>query len=375
MHIRDPPSAIADRAATALRPGLLGGTTKTAAAVRQSVVAASMSDDVPWLSFLLPVHNIADYLQECVDSILGQHAQGIEVLLLDDASTDRSNDIIGQLQRCHAPIVRTFRHPVNRGLSAARNSLLAEARGRYVWFLDADDVLRPGAVAGLARAVAAGSADLVLCDFRVVRENATLKHRLRGERHRRTFRGPARRLVEDHSKLVAGLLVQGELHAWTKIAKRDVWRAAPFPEGRYFEDMAVIPALLGAARTHYYVPEPWVGYRQRSGSIMATGSLQKMRDQLSSLTELHAGLTASGGLDEQAVFALEHFCLKTHASLARRLLQHELTDTAELLGQCRSSLASIFPAGIEGILGQYLRRGWLLRAWRTRLSLQRLGLV
>ncbi len=334
-----------------------------------------MSDDAPWLSLLLPVYNVASYLEECVDSVLAQKVGGIEVIVLDDASTDGSSNVIESIVARHGAVVRSLRHPVNRGLSAARNALGREASGDYVWFLDSDDLLCPGALAGLRAAIAAGAPDLLLCDFRMVRDDFGLKHRLRGELHRSTFRGAARRVSTDRSALVAGLLAQGQLHAWTKIAKRRVWRAAMFQEGRYFEDIAVIPALLQASRTYCHVPEPWVGYRQREASILAAYTSQKIRDQLQSLRELHEGIIAMAELDAEAVFATQHFCLKSLASLARTLDRQEFTDKHALLEECRATLAGMFPDGVGPILRGYLRRGWLLRAQRTRQSLQRVGLA
>src|SRR5690606_4751384 len=121
----------------------------------------------PWLSVLVPVYRVEAYLERCVESVVRQGLDGIEVLLLDDASPDRSGEIAAMLQERHPGSVRVFTHSVNRGLSAARNSLLAQARGQYIWFPDSDDELLPNAIAGLRRMVVASAPDLVLCDLRV----------------------------------------------------------------------------------------------------------------------------------------------------------------------------------------------------------------
>ena len=326
--------------------------------------------EMPWLSVLVPVYGVERYLEACVASVLAQGVDGIEVVLLDDASPDRSGQIAAQLQVRHPGVVRAHAHQRNRGLSAARNSLLAAARGRYVWFLDSDDELLPGAIAGLRAVVESDAPDLVLCDFRVLHERRGWRHRLLGEPRRRSHPGGIARPSVDRDALVRGLLQSRQLHAWSKIATRGAWQRAPFPEGRYFEDMAVIPRLVAASATWRHVPRPWVGYRQRGDSILANMTPRKARDQLASLRDLHDGLVAlAGGLGVQARAALDYFCLRTFASLARSLPH----DDAALDGECRAALAALFPEGVTRALEDCRRHGWWLRARRMRRSLARRG--
>ena len=327
----------------------------------------------PWLSILVPVYNVAEFLADCLQSILRQLEPGIEVVVLDDASTDASPAIIASFQARFGPALRLIRHPRNRGLAAARNSLLEGAAGDYFWFIDADDLISTGAIASLRKALDAVAPDLLTCDFRVHREHFRFKHRLRGETHRRTFGGTPRRLGTDFSDLVSGILINGQLHAWSKIARRSVWQQVRFPEGRYFEDIAVLPMLLDATRSHFHVPEPWVVYRQRSGSILASMSAEKIRHQLHALHELGAALDPSRrALDGEAGFAVQYFILKSLASLARRLAAGHSAESAELDRLLRESLQSLLPLGPGPVLRDYCRRGWFLRAGRAHASLRRM---
>lgn len=322
----------------------------------------------PWLSVLIPVYGVERYLEACVESVRAQADAGVEILLLDDASPDRCGQIVAALQERHPHTIRSFTHARNRGLSAARNSLLDAARGRYVWFLDSDDEMLPGAVAELRAIVEADAPDLVLCDFRVLRERRRWRHRLQGESHRRSHAGGMPALSLDRDVLVKGMLQSRQLHAWSKIATRDAWRQARFPEGRYFEDIAVIPRLVGATRRWCHAPRPWVGYRQREGSILATMSPRKIHDQLVSMRELRGGLSRiPGGLDADASAAVDYFCMRAFASLARSMPRHD----ASMDGECRDAIAAIFPAGIARAVEDCRRRGWQLRAWRARRSLAR----
>ena len=109
----------------------------------------------PWLSILVPVYNVQDYLQACLASVVEQVAQlplaeeggaGVEVLVLDDCSTDGSRALMEQLAQRWPGRLTLMRHAVNQGLSAARNTMIDAARGEYLWFLDSDDKLLPGAL-------------------------------------------------------------------------------------------------------------------------------------------------------------------------------------------------------------------------------------
>ncbi len=326
--------------------------------------------NAPWLSVLVPVYNVEPYLRECLESVLGQADAGVELLVLDDASPDASMAIVGELQQAFPGRIRSLAHAHNRGLSAARNSLMDAASGRYLWFLDSDDRLMPGAIAGLRAVIEREAPDLVLCDFRLLRESFGLVHRLRGERHRRSFAGPSGEGSIDRNVLLTGLLEGRQLHAWSKIATRQVWQGARFPEGRYFEDMAVIAALCASVERWRHVAAPWVGYRQRGDSIMARMTPDKSRDLLLSLRDLHEGVMAlPGGVSPRTRCALEYFCLRTFASLARKLPREE-----EVLAHaCLSTIDALFPRGIPAVLAEYRARGWRLRAWRAERSLARRG--
>src|SRR5690606_23661810 len=234
--------------------------------------------DAPWLSVLVPVYNVERYVRACLDSVLGQADAGVELLVLDDASPDAAMAVVADLQRAHPGRIRTLAHARNRGLSAARNSLAEAARGRYLWFLDSDDVLLPGAIAGLREVVEREAPDLVLCDFRLLREDGTPYGPLRGRARRSGFGGRAGDGGSDRDALLAGLLEGRQLHAWSKIAVREAWQAARFPEGRYFEDMAVVAPQCAQVARWRHVPRAWVGYRQRGDSIMARMTPDKSRD-------------------------------------------------------------------------------------------------
>jgi glycosyltransferase involved in cell wall biosynthesis len=322
-----------------------------------------------WLSILVPVYRVERYLRSCVESVLAQCDGGVEVLLLDDGSPDRSGDIAAELARAHPRTVRTIRRAANGGLSVARNALVGEARGDYLWHLDSDDILLPGAVEGLRRVVAAHAPDLVLCDFRVLREGPAWRHWLRRERRCPSFDGVSGRVDSDRSRLVAGLMRMRRLHAWTKIARRDVWRRARFPEGRtLMQDAAVIPGLVSATRSYIHVDQAWVGYRQHGDSALASPDAAKLGHVLETLKDVRRGLDALDPLDREAAFAKDYFALRTFAWLARRLPGVDHRDALETA--CRETFAQVFPGGCAAVLSGCRARRWYLRRARLQRSLR-----
>lgn len=116
--------------------------------------------DGPLVSVVMPVFNGAQWLQAAVDSVLAQTLPSLELLIVDDASTDASAQIAAAYAR-RDPRVRLLRQPVNRGQAAARNLAMSRARGVWVAPVDADDEIRPDRLRRLVDAAAREQADLI----------------------------------------------------------------------------------------------------------------------------------------------------------------------------------------------------------------------
>lgn len=326
-----------------------------------------------WLSVLVPAYNAQDYLEECLASVIEQGGDGIEILVLDDASTDGSPTLLATLAARWPGRLRLLRHAVNQGQSAARNTMIDAARGEYLWFLDADDKLLPGALARLRAIVQQHGPDVVLCDFQVWRARTRLKHRLRGELHQRSFDGPAGRLVHDRCELLRGLLATGRLHPWSKIARRILWGGdLRFPVGRCFEDMAAVPLMALRAGSFFYEPQPWVAYRQHAASVLATMSLAKVQDQVAALRPLREALRGTpcerhAGLQQ----AMAHQCARSLAGAMRFVDRAALPDAERraIAQRLRADFDTASPIHARQWLricllgGRWLRAAKFWRAW------------
>lgn len=267
----------------------------------------------PWLSILIPVYNVQDYLVECLASVIQQCDAQVEVIVLDDKSTDDSLRVLTEFSNTSSHPLKILQHHTNLGISAARNTLLEAATGDYVWFLDSDDALVDGVVARLRSIAENSSPDLIMCDFMIWRPNQIVTPKIqKREAHVRGFSGPSFQALHNPSELFYGLYKSGKFHLWSKISKRSLWSSSlRFPQGKYFEDLVVSPRLAAEVTSYYYCPEVWVKYRQRVDSIVATPTLAKVSDMTDGLLDiLPLWLLKYPALSSAAQFAFFCFCLR-----------------------------------------------------------------
>ena len=321
----------------------------------------------PWLSVLVPVYNVEPYLEECLASVIEQsvHLPGVEILVLNDCATDGSAALMQKLAQRWPGKLTLMQHERNQGLSATRNSMMDVARGEYLWFLDSDDKILPGGIAALHDIVKAHSPDVVLCDFAVWREKTKLKHRLRGEMHRRTFAGPARKLITDRCGALADVLMPGELHVWSKISKRALWADdLRFPVGQCYEDMTCVPLMMLRAASFYYADQPWIAYRQRSTSVLANPNLNKAVDQSMALQAFHRALQASNCAgDARVQLALAHQNARNFIGAMRFVdsLDDANPQKRSAIQRIRANFLASSPLTPEALSKAYGVRGWWLR--------------
>lgn len=319
-----------------------------------------------WLSILIPVYNVAPYLEECVMSVLAQTDDRVQILLLDDASTDGSLTLVQELCARYSGRLQLSRHDNNRGLSAARNSLLDEAIGEYVWFLDSDDHIIAGAVDELWRIVSKCNPDLILCDYRK-RRFWRIK----------SFYGPTNQVSRDVPKLICGVFKSRKMYSWLKISRRSLWHdGLRFPLGKAFEDIATTPWLLLRANSYYYAPRPWIYYRQRPGSIMSSVRRNpavfddaKHDDMVGALAGYKQGLSESlAGGNPDIDFTLSNFCAIEFTKAGQRLVRahrhtKEQQGLATAMVKYRDAWQQCSPFSFATLQREYARRLLFHRVW------------
>lgn len=117
----------------------------------------------PYFSVIMPIYNVENYLRRCVSSVLEQNFSDIEIILVNDGSTDNSGTLCDSLS-CENPCIRVI-HKENGGLSSARNAGVEAAKGKYIWFVDSDDWIEAGSLKKLYDATCKDDPDLVKFNF------------------------------------------------------------------------------------------------------------------------------------------------------------------------------------------------------------------
>jgi glycosyltransferase involved in cell wall biosynthesis len=124
----------------------------------------------PLVSIGIPVYNVEPYIEKCLLSVLNQTYQNLEILIVDDLGTDKSMDVVAGLQQSHpfGNCIKIIRHPENRGLGEARNTVIENAEGKYLYFVDSDDYIEPEAIEALLREAEEYDTDAVLASSRKI---------------------------------------------------------------------------------------------------------------------------------------------------------------------------------------------------------------
>ena len=190
------------------------------------------------VSVIVPVYNVLPYLRESLDSVINQTYKDLEIIIVDDGSTDGSDAVCEEYAKDSR--VKVI-HQKNHGLSAARNVGLDIARGDYIAFLDSDDVYLPDMIQTMVEGIKKSGADIEICGFNKVysKRNIT-KKRIRNKR------GLIIKKEEILSREDALKHVIDKLRpcVWNKLYKKEVWDELRFPIGRVFEDTWIIPPMF-----------------------------------------------------------------------------------------------------------------------------------
>lgn len=207
----------------------------------------------PSVSIIVPVFNVAHYLDACLGSLCQQTMSDIEIICVDDASSDGSSALLDAVARQDTRVV-ILKHANNRGLSAARNTGLRSARGPWVLFVDSDDVVSSHLCEHVLNAATVHAADSVFFNYTVFTDGQPIP-----PEPTPAVAVPANRPA----------LLRRPAFAWSKFVRTDLMRTRgiAFPEGLCFEDIPVHWRLVIEAQRPVFLNEPLVWYRQRAGAI------------------------------------------------------------------------------------------------------------
>lgn len=225
------------------------------------------------ISVIVPIYNVEEYICQCIDSIIAQTYVNLEIILVDDGSTDASGLI------CDSYIDRDKRvkviHKENGGLSDARNTGFQASNGEYILFFDSDDYVDTRIVEIMAGELEDSKYDCVACEYHTFTDKLILERNYKNIQKKK-YTGKNLLL-----ELYTGQLTQIGFVAWNKLYKRELFEKhnIEYPKGRIYEDTYTTYKLIYFSNEICVLNIPLYFYRIRKGSIMNSSvSLKKCQD-------------------------------------------------------------------------------------------------
>lgn len=225
------------------------------------------------ISVIVPVYNINAYIEKCIVSLLAQTYRNLEIILVDDGSTDGSGQICDKYAKQDDRIV--VLHKENGGLSDARNYGIERAHGCLLAFVDGDDWVHPQMYEMMVGVMETWQADVVTCWFEQADKSFANRQYLQNELHVKLLTG-AEAIADIEKPLVV---------AWNKLYKKEIFAVIKYPKGKLHEDEYVIHRIFYQCKRVAVIGEPLYFYSIRDGSIVAQMTPARLENALEALAD------------------------------------------------------------------------------------------
>ena len=204
------------------------------------------------VSIIVPVYNVEKFLKRCLDSLINQTYSNIEIITVNDGSTDGSPTILAAYSQMDARV--KIVNKINGGLSSARNEGMKHCNGDFVLFVDSDDFIREDTVQLMLDKAIDTNSDLIVSDMEYLYDDGNKSLASGGEFDVSSFKENEEMLYINNS-------------ACNKLFAKELLQDFEFPVGLWYEDLGSIPLLVAKAQQIAKVNEPLYIYYQRSGSL------------------------------------------------------------------------------------------------------------
>lgn len=295
----------------------------------------------PQLSIIIPVYNVEQYINQCIESILAQKYQDYEIILIDDGSTDCSGEICDNFARKDHKI--KVIHKVNGGVSSARNIGLQMFSGSYVTFIDPDDFIE---------------VDTYTKNINILLNNKEIDIlqypccRYFHPQHIEDDQIP-NRLIIGKEQMFSNWWAGNPIHYSTcnKIFKRNIFNRIRFLEGHLSEDTRLLVDLCKVAHSIYLSDQGKYFYRAREGSHTYTYSFNTHIDLFNAHFEIYKELIKYSSLIPQRAIAFNR--------IFRRLIQAQISNPRTNLFTEYQHINSYFPTWKDIYMSQSKDKQWL----------------
>lgn len=229
------------------------------------------------ISIIIPIYNVEKYLNKCIDSVINQTYKNLEIILVNDGSTDNCGNICDQYKKIDKRI--KVIHKKNGGVSSARNVALSNIKGEYIYFIDSDDYIEKDTIELLFNNIIEFDSDIACCNYYKEYDNEKkdiIISNLKQIMNREEFLNS---ILNDNS--ISGYL-------WNKLYKRELFdKNIRFDESiKIMEDLIVNLNITKNISKISYVDKPLYHYVQRSNSALNSKDILKMKGSLNSYVQI-----------------------------------------------------------------------------------------
>lgn len=210
------------------------------------------------ISIIIPVYNVSKYLDECLKSVVGQTYKNIQIILVNDGSTDNSGAICEEWKKKDDRI--EVIHKANGGLSSARNVGIEKAQGEYLMFVDSDDIISFNLCELLYNLLIENDADLAICNALHIFNDTKVEFQIDDKIEICCF---------NRNEAICNLWYQKVFlpSAWGKLYKKELFDNIRFTEGIIFEDIDIMHEIFYLCDKIVYTNDPGYGYVHHENSI------------------------------------------------------------------------------------------------------------
>ena len=217
------------------------------------------------VSVIVPIYNVELYLSKCINSIINQTYSNLEIILVDDGSTDNCGIICDKYAKEDNRIVVI--HKSNGGLSSARNAGLDASNGELIGFVDADDYLELNMYEKLIENMNQYNSDIAICDYYFVRNNKiNINSKFENNMFVSVGKEKFNNVQNEYSRITEP--------SWNKLYKSILFENIRYPKGKIFEDSYILCDILDKAKNVSYLLEPLYYYVYRKNSIIHSFSVR-----------------------------------------------------------------------------------------------------
>lgn len=287
----------------------------------------------PKISVIVPVYNTEKYLRKCLDSLIFQTLEEIEVVAVNDGSTDGSKDILEEYKAKY-PEKMQLVHKENGGQATARNLALKLCKGEYIGFLDSDDFVKSDMFEKMYQAAVENHADYVACGYTDITYEDDKEVILQEY--------VASKPAKETKNLFFGALASPFLHLY----KREILEQSKveFPEGYIYEDTAFYLNLIPYLKKIVTIEEALAVRVRRSNSTMSTFKKERVR-HIMPVIKYTIDYYKKKGFYEEYCKELEYFCVKVLlcSSMDRISRVATFKDSVELANETMQFIGEYFP--------------------------------